>query len=66
MARIEKDRTAPDSRNMVRNVLVDLELLTSHLRELARHADVATTNLADGMADRNEKTAWMLRAYLKN
>jgi starvation-inducible DNA-binding protein len=69
IARLKEDRTTPDSRNMVRSVLVDLELLNASLRDLARQAqrdaDVATTNLADGIADRNEKTAWMLRACLK-
>jgi starvation-inducible DNA-binding protein len=69
MALLKEDRTTPESGNMVRNVLVDLELLTGRLRELARDAeregDIGTTNLANETADRNEKTIWMLKAYLK-
>jgi starvation-inducible DNA-binding protein len=69
MALLKEDRTIPDSRNMVRNVQLDLELLMGRLRQLARDAerdrDVATMNLASNIADRWEKTAWMLRAYSK-
>ncbi len=69
MAILKEDRNTPESGNMVRNVLVDLELLTGRLRELARDAeregDIGTTNLAQDTADRNEKTIWMLKAYLK-
>lgn len=69
MALLKEDRTTPESGNMVRNVLVDLELLTGRLRELARDAeragDIGTTNLANETADRNEKTIWMLKSYLK-
>ncbi len=70
MALLKEDPTTPESGNMVRNVLVDLELLTGRLRELARDAelegDIGTTNLANETADRNEKTIWMLKAYLKH
>jgi starvation-inducible DNA-binding protein len=69
MALLKEDRTTPDSGTMVRNILVDLELLTGRLRELARDAeregDIGTTNLANDTADRSEKTIWMLKACLK-
>lgn len=69
MALLKEDRTTPGGLNMIRNVLIDLELLTGRLRELARdaerEADIATTDLANDTADRNEKTIWMLKAYLK-
>ena len=67
-ARLKEDSTTPDASTMMRNVLSDLTLLTQWLRELARQAgqvsDIATLNLADGIADQNEKTAWMLRAAI--
>jgi starvation-inducible DNA-binding protein len=69
-AQLKEDPTAPEGLGMVRNVLGDLESLTHLLRELAHQAgrltDTATMNLADSIADRNEKTAWMLRALLSN
>jgi starvation-inducible DNA-binding protein len=69
IARLKEDRTTPESSKMVRNILVDLELLTKHLRGLARDAeregDIGTTNLVNDAADRNEKSIWMLRACLK-
>jgi starvation-inducible DNA-binding protein len=67
-ARLKEDATTPDATAMVRNVLSDLSSLHQSLRELAgeasRLSDTATLNLADDIADRNEKTAWMLRALL--
>jgi len=67
-ARLKEDSTSPDANSMIRNVLSDLTSLNQSLRELARQAsqtsDVTTLNLADGIADGNEKTMWMLRALL--
>jgi starvation-inducible DNA-binding protein len=67
-ARLKEDSTNPDSMAMMRNVLSDVGFLNQSLRELAREAsqlsDTATMNLADGIADRNEKTLWMLRALV--
>lgn len=67
-ARLAEDPTVPAAHDMVRNVHADLESLTSALRTSARRAsdedDVATANLLEGFADGQEKTAWMLRAFL--
>jgi starvation-inducible DNA-binding protein len=66
--RLKEDATSPDAMAMVRNVLSDFVFLNQTLRELARDAsqlsDTATMNLADAIADRNEKTVWMLRALV--
>jgi len=52
----------------VRNVATDLEALNVSLRALEQAAvkagDAATQNLAQGYADGQEKTIWMLRAFL--
>lgn len=64
-----KEDASPKDGTMVSNIVADLDKMTGSLRDLAREAehaqDVATMNLADGIADKNEKTLWMLRAYLK-
>jgi starvation-inducible DNA-binding protein len=68
-ASVLREDIAPDSAKMIPNILADLEKMTASFRDLARTAqntnDVATMNLADGLADKNEQTMWMLRAYLK-
>jgi len=67
-ARLKEDPVAPHALEMVQNLIADLLAVTQLLRELARQAaqvsDTATVNMADGIADRNEKTLWMLRALL--
>lgn len=59
---------SPESVRMVPFLLADLEKMTRSLRDLSKAAqhvgDVATINLADSIADKNEKTIWMLRVYL--
>lgn len=67
-ARLKEDKGQPDANQMVSALLGDMESLNASLREVARKAekanDVGTFSLLDGMADAQEKTAWMLRAYL--
>ena len=57
-----------DAAGMVRQTAADLAGLNERLRALARAAaaaaDPATANLLDAAADAQEKTLWMLRAYL--
>jgi starvation-inducible DNA-binding protein len=69
-ARLQEDSTTPSAKDMVRNVQGDLERLNSSLREVAHQAtesgDSATANLLEGFADGQEKTAWMLRAFLSS
>jgi starvation-inducible DNA-binding protein len=68
LARLKEDAGTAQAADQVRAVLADLESLRRPLRELARTAgeagDIATADLLDGYADGQEKTAWMLRAYL--
>lgn len=66
-ARLEEDPSVPSAQDMVANLLGDLEKLNGSLRSVAEKAsqagDGATTNLVEGYADGQEKTAWMLRAF---
>jgi starvation-inducible DNA-binding protein len=68
MARLKEDAGQPSANDMVRNVATDLETLNGSLRQLEKAAeganDVATQNLAQGYADEQEKTIWMLKAFL--
>ncbi len=67
-ARLAEDRGTPNAETMVRNLVADIETLNAELRTTAKAAaevgDDATMNLVDPMADEQEKTAWMLRAFL--
>lgn len=67
-ARLKEDSSIPSATDMVRNVAADLETLNKSLRGLetaaASAGDAATENLAQGYADGQEKTIWMLRAFL--
>lgn len=68
LARLEEDPEPRGAHDMVRNIAADLTTVLKAQRKLAAAAsdagDVATANLIDGMADRHEKTIWMLRAFL--
>ena len=68
LARLKEDANHPAAIDMVRHVAADLETLHTSLRSLAESAaksgDVATQNLAQGYSDEQEKTLWMLRAFL--
>lgn len=68
LARLKEDGGRPTPNDMVRNVAADLETLNVSLRALEQAAtkggDAATQNLAQGFADGQEKTIWMLRAFL--
>lgn len=69
MANLREDTGRPSANEMVERVARDLELLNESLRALERSAgeagDAATQNLAQGYADAQEKTIWMLRAFLE-
>ncbi|NOT31362.1 MAG: DNA starvation/stationary phase protection protein [Planctomycetes bacterium] len=68
LARLKEDAGQPSANDMVRNVATDLETLNVSLRALeqaaTRAGDAATQNLVQGYADGQEKTIWMLRAFL--
>lgn len=67
-ARLEEDEGFPDAQTMVRNLVDDIGRLNVELRSAATEArergDDATVNLLEPMADEQEKTAWMLKAFL--
>jgi len=68
IARLQEDSGAPSASDMVHGILSDLEALGASLRAGVAAAgkldDVATANMLEGWADAQEKTAWMLRAFL--
>ncbi|HEX6883114.1 MAG TPA: DNA starvation/stationary phase protection protein [Planctomycetota bacterium] len=68
LARLAEDGGHPSANDMVRNVATDLATLNGSLRALEKAAadagDAATQNLAQGFADGQEKTIWMLKAFL--
>lgn len=59
---------SPDASEMVRALIADQRSLVSGLRagsaEAADAHDALTANMLEEMADTEEKTAWMLEAYL--
>lgn len=67
-ARLEEDHGSPDAETMVRTTVEDLARLGTTLRATAKAAadagDDGTLNLLEPMADEQEKTAWMLKAFL--
>ena len=68
LARLKEDAGHPPATDMVRNIAADLETLHTSLHALevsaAKSGDAATQNLAQGYSDAQEKTLWMLRAFL--
>ncbi len=67
-ARLTEDSAERGAKEMVTNLIADLEKLTLWLRETAGDAeaknDKATLNMLEGFADANNKTMWMLGAFL--
>lgn len=66
LARLKEDHGDPEAIQMVKNIVADMESLNAHLRTGVEAAadHTATANLLEEIADGQEKTAWMLRAYL--
>jgi len=68
LARLKEDPEVPAADKMVQNVAADLTTLTAALRKGAKVAadanDERSFNLLTETADAQEKTTWMLRAYL--
>lgn len=67
-ARLTEDDGNPSANQMVERIVTDLSALTGNIRELVKEVDgdVATVNLLEGFADEQEKTAWMLKAFLQS
>ncbi|MCC6672427.1 MAG: DNA starvation/stationary phase protection protein [Planctomycetes bacterium] len=68
-ARLSEDAGTYAAPDMVRHVVADLEKVDQWLRSVAAMAseaqDPATANLLEGFADGQEKTVWMLKAFLR-
>ena len=68
LARLSEDPESPNANTMVANLVADLGQLTGWLRTAATRAseanDVATLNMLESMADSEEQTTWMLKAFL--
>lgn len=68
ISRIEEDSEARAAEFMVQKIASDLDSVRTEVRRVAADAaergDAATANLLDGFADADEKTLWMLRAFL--
>ncbi|MBI2931352.1 MAG: DNA starvation/stationary phase protection protein [Planctomycetes bacterium] len=66
--RLSEEEGHPDPQEMVQSIVVDLEKLSRVTAEAAETAEKAgdrpTTNMLDEFAHRQEKRAWMFRAYL--
>lgn len=67
-ARLAEDEGDPSAEAMVETTMADLSTLNDSLRATAKIAgeagDDGTVNMLDTMADEQEQTAWMLRAFL--
>lgn len=67
-ARLKEDSGRPDAMAMVKGTVADLDQLNGWLRAAVKAADEAgddaTLNLLEGFADEQEKTAWMMRAFM--
>jgi len=69
-ARLQESEEIPGAAGMVEDLVSDLGNLNGWLRESSATAtelgDVTTANLLDGFVEGQEKTAWMLRAFLQS
>ena len=68
VARLTEDTELPDAMGMVSNVVADLETLNVSLREAQNRAadagDETTETMLQDMANGQEKTIWMMKAFL--
>ena len=67
-ASLREDSGTTEASAMVEALVADQRALVASLRQASADAaegdDMLTANLLEGMADADEKTAWMLEAYL--
>ena len=67
-ASLKEDSDTTEASSMVKALVADQRALVASLRKASADAaegnDMLTANLLEGMADADEKTAWMLEAYL--
>lgn len=69
LTNIREETSVPDSDQMIKNLVEGHESVIRTAREVARVAkdadDEVTMDLLIGRMDSHEKTAWMLRSFLK-
>jgi starvation-inducible DNA-binding protein len=67
-ASLQEDSGTSEAGAMVKALVADQSALVASLRKISADAasqgDMLTANLLEGMADADEKSAWMLKAYL--
>jgi starvation-inducible DNA-binding protein len=69
-AELEEPAIPSDPVNQVANLVIDHEIIIRNLRQLARefpekYEDDGSGDFVIGLMQQHEKTAWMLRSYLK-
>lgn len=68
IASLKEDAGSPDSKQMVKNIIGDLTAINASLRKAVEQAndagDIGAANLLEGYADEQEKTLWMLNAFM--
>ena len=65
----EQPDTYPEAQTMLRNLLVDHEVIIQALRQdletCVKLGDAGTSDFLTGIMEQHEKMAWMLRAFLE-
>jgi starvation-inducible DNA-binding protein len=69
-ARIKEDKESPQWRQMVQNLVQDIEKLNKQSIQIIEKAEKAhdrtTANLLDDIIDAQEERMWMFRTFLKD
>lgn len=67
--RLQEDKSVPSAQDMVRALVTDFRAVNEALRNMAKTAeenkDRGTANLCEDIADRQEKTRWMLESVIQ-
>ena len=65
----EQPDTYPEAQTMLRNLLIDHEIIIQALRQdletCVKLGDAGTSDFLTGLMEQHEKMAWMLRAFLE-
>ncbi len=66
-ATLKEESGSPDAKDMVENVMKDMQAQADRMKQVIREAEKAddrgTANLLDEFCDEIEKTCWMLKAW---
>lgn len=65
----EQPDTYPEAQTMLRNLLIDHEIIIQALRQdletCVKLGDAGTSDFLTGLMEQHEKMAWMIRAFLE-